>query len=225
MFCQKCGTQLAESATACGSCNAVIVVPSAASVAVQRVEAASKDAWHAFKLFVPNPVPGLPAACQTLGQQRAFGAGLAFAAVFTVCFILAAYRILPDWDKPAGLSGFMRVLLAGVVPVASLFAASLLVRKAFHGTGGFADDSFISGAACLPFGCLALLAAIFGRGNLQLIMPGALFAGCLTILMLFGALTRLAKISERAATLAVPLILITSTWVSKVTYVALLKNP
>jgi hypothetical protein len=188
------------------------------------VQAASEDAWRAFKVFLPNPVPGLPAAFETLGQKRALRAGVTFGAAFALCFLLAAYRILPDWNRPSGFIGFVRMLLVAVAPVLSLFGASVVARKVFHGTGGFADDSFISGAACLPFGCLALVAAILGPGNMQLIAPCALFAGSVTILMLFGALTRMSKISERAATLAVPLILISSTWLSKVTYMALVKN-
>jgi hypothetical protein len=224
MFCHKCGSQVPDGATACPSCGAVVVAPSVAAVAAHRVEAASKDAWRAFKLFLPNPVPGLPAAFESLGQKRALSAGITFGAVFTLCLLLAAYRVVPDWNRPSGVMGFIRMLLVAAAPALSLFAASVLVRKAFRGEGGFADDSFISGASCLPLGCVALLAAIFGPGNMQLITPCALFAGCLTILMLFGALTRIGKISERGATLAVPLILIATTWLSKLTYLALLKN-
>ncbi len=193
-------------------------------VAAQRVEAASKDAWRAFKLFLPNPVPGLPAALETMGKKGALRAGIAFGAAFALCFLLAAYRVLPDWNRPSGLIGFIKILVVAVAPVFSLFAASVLTRKAFRAAGGVADDSFISGASSLPFGCLALVAAILGPGNMQLIAPCALFAGCITILMLFGALTRIGKISERGATLAVPLILIAATWLSKVTYAALLQH-
>jgi hypothetical protein len=224
MFCQECGSQVPDNATACSSCGTAVIVPSSAAVAAHKIEAASKDAWRAFKQFVPNPVPGLPAAFESLGQKRALGVGIAFGATFALCFLLAAYRVLPDWNRPSGVVGFIKVLLVAVAPVFSLFAASAVVRKTFRGAGGWADDSFISGASCLPFGCIALLAAIVGPGNVQLIAPCALFAGCLTILMLFGALTRIGKISERGATLAVPLILIATTWLSKITYVALLRN-
>jgi hypothetical protein len=224
MFCQKCGSQVPENATTCSNCSALVAAPSVAAVAAHQVEAASKDAWWAFKLFVPDPVPGLSAAFAALGQRRALGAGITFGAAFALCFLLAGYRVLPDWNKPPGFIGFIKMLLVAIAPVLSLFAASVLARKVFRGAGGFADDSFISGAACLPFGCIALLAAILGPGNMELIAPCALFAGCVTILMLFGGLTRIGKISERGATLAVPLILIATTWLSKVTYIALLKN-
>jgi hypothetical protein len=224
MFCQNCGTQLADGATTCASCSTAVVTPGPAMVAAQTVDAASKDAWRAIRLFVPNPVPGLPAALEALGKERALRAGIAFGAAFVLCFILAGYRVLPDWTRPSGVIGFVKMLLVAVAPVVGLFAASAVTRKVFRGVGGLADDSFISGASCLPFSCLALLAAILGPGNIQLIAPCALFAGCVTILMLFGALTRIGKISERAATLAVPLILIATTWLSKLTYAALLQN-
>ena len=47
---------------------------------------------------------------------------------------------------------------------------------------------------------------------------------CLTILMLFAGLTRIAKTSEQSATLAVPLMLLVSSWLAKVIYSAMLNQ-
>jgi hypothetical protein len=224
MFCQKCGAQIPDNATACSSCSTVVAAPNPAAVAAERVKATSKDAWEAFKLFASNPVAGLSVAFESLGQARALGVGIAFGLTFALSVLLAAYRMLPEWGRPHGFTGFIRILVVAVVPFVSLFGASVLARKAFRGQGGFGHDSFISGASSLPFGCVALVAAILGLGNIEVIALFTLFAVCLTILMLFAGLTRICKTSERAATLAVPLMLVASAWLSKVIYAALLKE-
>jgi len=202
----------------------VIAAPNPAGVAAEKIKAASSDAWEALKLFALNPVAGLSVAFDSLGQARAFGVGIAFGATFALCVVLAAYRLLPEWGRPHGFTGFIKILVVAVVPVISLFGANVVARKAFRGKGGFGHDSFISGASLLPLGCVNLLAAILGFGNIEVIALFTLFAICLTILMLFAGLTRICKTSERAATLAVPLVLIVSAWLSKVIYAALLKE-
>lgn len=226
MFCQKCGAQIPDNATACSSCSTVVAVaaPNPSSVAAERVKAASKDALRAFKQFASNPVGGLSVAFESLGQARALAVGITFGAAFALCLLFAAYRVLPAWGRPQGFTGFIKILVVAVVPFVSLFGATVAARKAFRAEGGFGHDSFIAGASSLPFGCLALFAAILGLGNIEVIALFTLFAVCLTILMLFVGLTRICNMSERAATLAVPLMLIASTWLTKVIYAALLKE-
>jgi hypothetical protein len=226
MFCQKCGAQIPDNVTACSACSTVVAAaaPNPATVAAERVKAASKDALQAFKLFASNPVGGLSGAFESLGQARALTAGITFGVAFALCVLFAAYRVLPVWGRPQGFTGFIKILVVSVVPFVSLLGASTAARKAFRGEGGFGHDSFIAGASSLPFGCVALLAAILGLGNIEVIALFTLFAVCVTILMLFAGLTRICKTSERAATLAVPLMLIASAWLSKVIYAALLKE-
>ena len=57
---------------------------------------------------------------------------------------------------------------------------------------------------------------------MEVIAVFTLVAVCLTILMLFAGLTRICKLSERSATIAVPLMLIASAWFSKIIYTAIL---
>ncbi len=52
----------------------------------------------------------------------------------------------------------------------------------------------------------------------------AVFALCLTILMLFAGCTRISKVSERLATIAVPLMLILSGWITKIIYAAMINS-
>jgi acyl-CoA reductase-like NAD-dependent aldehyde dehydrogenase len=59
---------------------------------------------------------------------------------------------------------------------------------------------------------------------MEAILVLSLFAMCVTILMLFAGCTKIFKMSERAATIAVPLMLIASAWLSKVIYTVLLQH-
>jgi hypothetical protein len=222
MFCQKCGTQIPDNAVACSSCGVSTAPPNPTALAADTVKAASKDALQAFKMFASNPVAGLSVAFESLGQARALGVGITFGALFSLCVLFGIYQLLPEWGRPPGFGGFIKILVVAVMPFISLFGVSVLGRKAFRGEGGFGHDSFIAGASLLPFGFVALLAAILGLGNMEVIAVFTVFTVCLTILMLFAGLTRICKISERSATIAVPLMLIASAWLSKIIYTAML---
>lgn len=192
------------------------------AVAAKRTEAVLRDALEALKGFVSNPVDRLPLAFEKLGPSRAGWVGVAYGGVFWLCLILAACRLWPSWSRPHGFGGFIQISLASAVPVLSLFGAVALGRKIFRGQGAVTHDGFIAGTSCLPLALAALGGFILGFANLQIIALFVLFGVCLTNLMLFAGLTRICKITERDATVAVPLILVTSGWLSKVIYAPLL---
>jgi hypothetical protein len=221
MFCPKCGTQLPDGSIACSSCGTTFAAPragAAAAVAGVRVKAASADAFGAFKTFMGNPVGGLADAYNSLGPAKALGVGLTFGAVFAVCVLLSTYRVVPEFLRPTGVGGFVKLVVVAVVPFVSLFVATIAVRTVFRGEGAIGSDSFLSGAALLPFGLIALIASILGPSNLNVIQFLAIFGISLTILMLFAGLTRIYKISERMATLAVPIMLLITAWLSQTIY-------
>jgi hypothetical protein len=184
------------------------------------VKVASKDSLTAFKLLALNPVGELSSAFQSLGEARGLAVGIVFGVVFAICCVLVGHRLIPQWLRPGGF--FFKILVVSFVPFLSLLGASALVRTFFRGRGGLGADSFIAGASLLPFGVLALLGSFLGLGNLEVIALAALFANCLVILMLFAALTRIYALSERQATLAVPLMLVVTAWLCKVVYAAML---
>jgi hypothetical protein len=226
MFCNKCGTQVPDNATACPKCGAAAggASSAAAAAAADKLKAASTDALKAFKMFATNPVGGLAGACESLGPTRSLGVGITFGLVFSLCMVLGVYRILGEFGRPEGFEGFMKILVVALVPFASLFATCFIAEKVFRGQGALGHDSFIAGASLLPYGFVMLMASILGLGNYEIILVLALVAVCLTILMLFAGLTRIGKISERLATIAVPLILLATAWLSKVIYKAMLQN-
>ncbi len=227
MFCPKCGTQLPDGSVACSSCGTSFAAGApgggaAAAMAGQKMKAASSDALGAFKTFVGNPVGGLADAYHALGASRALGVGLTFGAVFAVCVILGVYRMVPF--RPDGAGGFFMIVLVAVVPFIALMVSALAVRSIFRGEGALGSDSFLAGASLLPFGFLLLIASLLGMGNFEIIYFLAMFASTLTILMLFAGITRIYKISERAATLAIPIMLVATAWLTKIIYRAMLNQ-
>lgn len=227
MFCPKCGTQLPDGSIACSSCGTSFAAGApragaAAAVAGERMKAASSDALGAFKTFMGNPVGGLADAYNSLGPARALGVGITFGAVFAVCTILAVYRVMPF--RPEGAGGFLRILLFAVVPFVALMVSALAVRTIFRGEGAVGSDSFLAGAALLPFGFLLIIASLLGVRNFEVTYYLSVFAVCLTILMLFAGITRIYKVSERGATLAIPIMLVATAWLSRVLYGMILNH-
>jgi len=225
MFCPKCGTQVADGATTCSSCGTPIApAKSPAGAVADTVKIASQDALKAFKMFATNPVAGLSVAFEHLGPNRTLSVGVSFGVVFSLCILIGGYVALPGWSRPRGVGGFLSSLVCALVPFVSLAGASLAARKAFRGEGDFGRDCFVAGASLLPFGLVVLLAGLLGFGNMEAVLVLLLFAVCITILMLFAGCTRIFKMSERAATIAIPLMLIASGWLSKIIYTVLLRH-
>lgn len=229
MFCPKCGTQLPDGSVACSSCGTSFAAgaPRAAAVAGVagvRMKAASADAFSAFKTFMGNPVGGLADAYNSLGPAKALGVGITFGVVFAICALLSIYRVVPEFLRPTGVGGFLRLVVVAIVPFVSMFVATIAVRTVFRGDGTVGSDSFLAGASLLPFGIIALVASILGPSNWNVIQFLAIFAISITILMLFAGLTRIYKISERMATIAVPIMLLITAWLSQTIYRMMLES-
>jgi zinc ribbon protein len=228
MFCQKCGTQIPDNATACPKCGAATTPGAApgaapatpppggtpASFAADKVKAASKDAFQAFKMFASNPVGGLPGAFENLGA-KALGAGVFFGALCSLCFFLLFIRM---FGGHLGFGGYVRLIFASFVPFLALALANFIVRLFFGGTGGLRCDPFIAGASLLPLGIFALVGAILGVRDQGVFSMLSLFATCIPVLMLFSGLTRICKLSERVATAAVPLMVLICLWLTQTIY-------
>jgi hypothetical protein len=222
MFCQTCGTALADAATLCSSCQTPVAAaraPAPSAAVADRVKATSRDALAAFRILAANPVGALPAACESLGPA-ALRAGIGFGVVSVLSFLLGGYLLLPPFMRHdlfdfLGFGGVMKCLLFAVVPFACALGGGVGVRKAFGGQGTPGSDAFIAGAALLPVSLAMLLAGLFGLDNAELIGVLTVFAGCTGVLMLFSGYTRIDKLTERAGSLAVPLVVLLTVWLAK----------
>ncbi len=230
MFCPKCGTLNPDLATACVKCGTALPAARSSPVAAQasqaaaKVQSAMKDALGALKIFVTNPVPGLPKAVEQLGPARALGAGLCFGAIASVGIFLWMYLAFDSFGRPHGIGGFFKALISAVVPFVTLYAACLAVRLVFGGQGSFRHDGFITGSALLPVGLYFLLAGILGPRNSGVAFLFLPFAFCTGILLLFSGCTRILNLSERAATIALPIMIVISAWLSRVIYSAMFRD-
>lgn len=229
MFCPKCGTQLPDNSVACSSCGTTFAAAAAprtmvAGAGVDKMKAASSDAFGAFKTFASDPVGGLSPAYDKLGAGKAMAVGITFGAVFALCIALALYRTLGQFLFH-GFGGFLKILLIAVVPFVALMLSSLGVRTIFRGEGEIGTDSYVAGASLLPFGIVAIIMALLGSSlNMNVIYYLSLLSISLTILMLFAGLTRIYKISERMATIAIPLMLIVTGLLSRLIYEQMAKS-
>lgn len=237
MYCTECGGQL-NAIGQCLVCASPMPMAQSANGAIlfathaqprmtpqvtAKVKEASRDATQAFKIFATNPVGGLPVAFNSLGPPRAMGVGIVFAIFSIVCVFIGVYVALPAFAKPE-ISDSVKFIFFGAVPFMSLLAASAATRKIFAGAGSLQGDSFIAGAALLPFGFLVLVSSVLGIANLEIAALLVVFALCYGILMLYTGVTRISRVSESRAAFAVPVMIIVSFWLTKIIFGAMLPS-
>lgn len=222
MFCQTCGAEVGDGVAPCSGCGTAVVRTAAATSFGQRVKTASRDAVSAFKVIAKDPLGGLPQVFNELGDARATGAGIVFAAAFDLCVIVGLYLALPVWSRPEGAGGLVKLFVFGAVPFVSVVGALALTRKLFRGAGSLGGDAFVAGASLLPFGLLALAAGVLGLGNVEVIVLLSILALTTSVLLLFSGCARVAKLTEPRIVLALPVIIIVGSWFTKIFYAMLL---
>jgi len=224
MFCSKCSATNNDDSKICTSCSFQFESKGfQADKTKEQVKVAMDDAWATFKALGLDPVGGLLNAYVGLGKVRSLGVGLAFGIAFALCFVISVYqtpyfRFLPNMS---GLGGFIKLFIVGIVPFIALTTACIVGEKVGHGKGGVPSNGFISGVALLPLGVVFLFASIVGVANIEVIGTIAIVGICMTILTLFAGLTRIGEVTEKIASISVPLMLIASAWISKVILVSI----
>jgi hypothetical protein len=228
MFCQHCGAARAAEVAVCSGCGAAAITTPHADIGAQ-LKAASGDALGALKTLARNPVSGILDAFQALGPRRALVTGVAFGIVYDICALFGTYLFFRR-----GLGGFggsldgvpfttlVKLVFLGCVPLVAFSLASLVTRRVFQGRGSVEADVFIAGAALLPAAAVALLGAMLGTANAEVIAVLVVFSLVYTILILFAGATKLSQVSEAVAIPSVALMLLATAWIAKVIFVAVL---
>lgn len=230
MFCQKCGTSMVDAAVACPSCNTPVAKggTAATSAAVaDTVKAAYGSGLAALKGFMGDPVGKLPATYDALGDDKARRIGITYGVVSMLCFLIGGYLLIPFRDgllDNLGFGGVLKCLLFGVVPFGCLAVGGMATRKVFGGQGGTGGDLFIAGAALLPTSLAMLVNGMLGYSNAGMMGAVSIFAGCTAVLMLFSGYSRISKLSERATTLAIPIVVILTMWIGQSLGTSLLES-
>ncbi len=233
MYCQSCGTQVADASMVCVGCG--YVPPAPAKDIGDQVKASSRDALGVLKQLAANPVGGLSAAFVSLGPDRALSAGVALCVVFALAssggLVMGAnqlQRVVSGWlgglsgftGGPQGLAAFIKTAVQLLVLPAAIAAASLAIRKMAGARPPVAADVFTAGAALAPLGAATLLAGLIGVGNMEIVVLMFFFALAYLVLMLYAGFTTIGAMTERAGAPAVPAAILLSAWLCKVVFAA-----
>ncbi|MGB3264902.1 MAG: hypothetical protein WBA89_13230 [Microcoleus sp.] len=184
-----------------------------ATEVASKVKSTLSDAIQGLKIFLINPVGGLPVFFQGLGKERALGVGIAFGIAYVVCFVFACQKFLP---QNSGNSSLFNLILASAANFLSIAGASFLTRKLFRGYGSFQGDIFIAGVALVPASLLLLMSSLLGITNLEIIVIVMVVAITYTILMIYTGCHKISGIPENAAAFAVSVMLLLSGWLFKI---------
>lgn len=229
MFCQKCGVAVGEVAAACPSCSTPI--PEIATRApAGAILGTLQEALASLRSFAGDPVGRLAPACESLGEARARRVGIAFGAAATAGFLLGGYLTLPGFVRREifdvlGFGGVCKSLAFAVVPFACAALGGHAIRRLFGGRGSLGSDGFLAGAAVLPAAIAMILSGILGLENAVLVLVVSVLAGCTSILMLHAGFTRISKLSDRAATLSVPAVVLLGMWLARLLAASVLEGP
>ncbi|MEG4013452.1 MULTISPECIES: hypothetical protein [unclassified Microcoleus] len=184
-----------------------------ASEVASKVKSTLNDAIQGLKIFLINPVGGLPVFFQGLGKERALGVGIAFGIAYVVCFVFACQKYLTQFSIDSSL---FNLILASVANFLSIAGASFLTRKLFRGYGSFEGDIFIAGVALVPASLLLLMSSLLGITNLEIIVIVMVVAITYTVLMIYTGCHKISGIPENAAAFAVSVMLLLSGWLFKI---------
>lgn len=184
-----------------------------ASEVASKVKSTLNDAIQGLKIFLINPVGGLPVFFQGLGKERALGVGIAFGIAYVVCFVFACQKFLTQLSSNSSL---FNLILASAANFLSIAGASFLTRKLFRGYGSFQGDIFIAGVALVPASLLLLMSSLLGITNLEIIVIVMVVAITYTILMIYTGCHKISGIPENAAAFAVSVMLLLSGWLFKI---------
>lgn len=186
------------------------------------MKTALADAIATVKQIAVSPVANLPLAHAQLDSTRVVGVAVTFAVIFALCVTFGTNMVLPDWAFSPSFGNSFKLFMASIVPFVSVGAMHALVRKIFGSSGEYGDDAFVAGAALLPVGIATFLSGFLGIGNFEITLILGVFAACYTILILYSGCVHIAKLPERIAVPAVPAIIVLSTWLSKVIFMAVI---
>lgn len=220
MFCQTCAAAIDDTAAACPSCQTPVarVAQSGQAAATAGIKAAFGDALTALKSLASDPVGRLPSVYASLGEGKAQRVGLVYGLLSLVAFLLGGYLLLPFREGLfdfLGFGGVMKCLLFALVPFLCTALGSLGVRKAFGGQAGTGADLFTAGVAVLPISLAMPINGWLGYEHYALMVAVSVLAGCTGVLVLNSGYGRIAKLGERACTLAIPIVVLLVLWLGK----------
>ena len=179
---------------------------------------ASQEAIGALKILVTDPIGGIAKAYESLGPGKALPVGIVFLVAFFICQLVVT--LIGSGVPGIGIGGgfqfkaYMNELVALGAMVGTLFGMCVLVRTLSRATVSFPADTFLTGVAVLPLGAGMLIVGVLNA----ILRPGLfmgmlsisvwIFANALLLFLLFSGITKIYHVTERAAAIWVPLMLV-----------------
>lgn len=189
----------------------------------EQVQETIRDTIAAFKLFIMNPVGGLPAFYEEIGKQRALKVGIVFSVFYILCLLFSVNKTFGMYLDVIKFN-FTNILMIGATQILGFWAAIALSRKMFKGYGSIEGDIFIVGISWLPSALLLMISSIIGILNFEAIFFLSMVAISHSTLALYAGCNRISKISEALSPMAVAFSLIFTAWISKVVVTAMLQS-
>jgi len=118
-----------------------------------------------------------------------------------------------------------KLLVIAMTPWVTIAISCTAARKLFGGEERHIEgDIFIAGVCLLPTGFLVLAAGLLGFSNYSAIAALAVFAFSYTILLIYRGLTTVSRIRDMPAALCVPLVLLLSSYLTRVVFSRLVES-
>jgi len=178
------------------------------------LQASCSDLTRSLWRLASDPVGGMLPAYASLEGRRAGGVGLGLALLGDVCFAggVALAR------EGAGLAA-EQALLLGAIAFGGVAGVSAIARGLARRSGSWTGDVFLAGAGLLPLGVLGLASGL--PLPPALVAIAAAFAASYAVLMLYTGCTQIANLSEKAAALTVPTMVVVGGFCSYLGLVAM----
>ena len=168
------------------------------------------QAWMTIRSMFIDPINGVAESHAQIGEQAVRLPGLILmGAYFVLVFfgwLLLTFMIESEHRPNAGMV-ILKILLLGTLPVGCTILTSLVARSLARSDHAFDSDCFVAGATSVATGVTLFLGcAIFFLAKNQL---EAIYAPLVAIhsayatLVLFGAFTRIYRLPEKNAAVAV----------------------
>lgn len=184
---------------------------------IRWVKTVLEDTLKAFFCLALNPTGGMLPGMLYLDKPQVMAVGIMFGAIANLCFVGGAYL---GWREQFNSSLF-DLFLVGLVPFVTLIVLIGIARLIGRCRSSLAGDIFLAGASLLPVGFLALASGFSPFLGSQIMLILTVFLSCYTILMLYSGCTQIAHLSEKAAALLVPILLLVSGWISYFAFTAI----
>ncbi|MBD2130419.1 DnaJ domain-containing protein [Microcoleus sp. FACHB-1] len=211
------GYRLAQDTLRSITGNSVKLKKSSQKNPIRWVKTVLDDTLRAFLSLALNPAGGMLPGMLYLDKPRVMAVGIMFEAIANFSFLGGAYL---GWREQFNSSLF-ELFLVGLVPFVTLILLIGIARLIGRCRGSLAGDIFLAGASLLPAGFLALASGISPLLGSQIMLILTVFFSCYTILMLYSGCTQIANLSEKAAALLVPMLLLASGWLSYFAFTAI----